>query len=94
MRRWRKSDEEILTFDDLEEDDAPSRPRRRYSAPKPLRTRFSLDSDNDEDDEEEDDESSFESLEPLIRAGEYVPKPNDPHTAHILYQCLLDLGEI
>lgn len=97
MRRWRRrgNDEEVLTFDDMVEADDEERvppPRRRYAPPRPFRTMFA-----DEDGIGDDDESegpTFEDLEPMIRAGSYKPKQSDPWTAHVLYQSLLDLGEI
>lgn len=100
MRRWRKDHEgedELLTFDNLDEyydeddeEDEP-RPRRKVAAPRAIRTRFY---GEDHDDDEEDEGSTFEDLEPLIRAGKYKPKKQDPYTAHILYQNLQALGEI
>ena len=98
--RWRgrkkrlEDEEDVLTFegllesdDDEEEDD---KPRRRYAPPRPIRTRFHSDGDDDE----EPDGPTFEELEPKIRAGKYRPKSGDPWTAHILYQSLRDLGDI
>ena len=103
MRRWRKKkedDDAILTFDGLEEgeeeeeeedEEEEEKPRRRrYAPPRPIKTRFHS------DDEDEDGERgpTFDELEPKIRAGKYRPKKTDPWTAHLLYQSLRDLGEI
>lgn len=99
MRRWRKGkddDEEVLTFDDLEdgegddeeEEDEKERPRHRYIPPRQIRTRFEYGSDD------VDDGPTFEELEGKIRAGKYKPKQEDPWNAHVLYQTLKDLGDI
>lgn len=103
MRRWRKKkeeDDDVLKFDNLnydeeedeDDDEEDERPRRRYVPPRPIRTRFFSDNYDDANDGEEG--STFEDLEPMIRAGKYKPKPSDPYTAHILYQNLVALGEI
>lgn len=88
MRRWRRGTEEepdeALVFDDEVED----RPR---SYARTMRTRFDAD---DYEEEAAEDAASFDDLEPKIRAGKYIPKKDDPWTAHILYQALQDLGEI
>lgn len=100
MRRWRKrggDEDDVLTFDGLleEEDDAEEdRPRRRYVAPRPIKTRFHNDSCEEEGEDSDDGISLFEELEPKIRSGKYKPSQSDPWTAHILYQSLRDLGEI
>jgi len=96
MRRWRrkKEDEDDLEEyeEDEDEDEEDERPKKRYPPPRPLRvTRFH---DLFDEDEEEDEGPKFEDLEANIRAGKYKPKPEDPWTAHILYQNLKALGEI
>ncbi len=100
MRRWRKrsgDDEELLTFEGLlgpevddDDEDEEKRPRRKYAAPRPIRTRFH----GNDDYEDEPDGPTFDELEPMIRAGKYKPKQSDPWTAHLLYQALRDLGDI
>lgn len=98
MRRWRKKtdEDEVLTFEGMEvledEEEPEERPRRRYVPPRPFKTRFAP--DDDEDDEDDYGAPTFEDLEHKIRAGAYKPKPKDPWTAHMLYQSLRDLGEI
>jgi len=95
MRRWRRrkeEDDDLEEYDEDEEEEEDERPRRRYPPPRPLRvTRFH---DLLDEDEEEDGGPKFEDLEAGIRAGKYKPKPEDPWTAHILYQNLKELGEI
>lgn len=100
MRRWRRDkeedDDELLTFDELEdgdededdEEEEEAGAGRRYLRPRPLRiARY---------DDFEDGESgpTFEDLEAKIRAGKYKPKSKDPWTAHVLYENLKSLGEI
>lgn len=90
MRHWRKNDE-VLTFDSMDEEEASSRASRRYAAPRSF-SGFGNDDEPEEDEEyEEDTESSHDALEPLVRAGKYKPKPSDPWTIHILYQALRDI---
>ena len=97
MRRWRRDkeedDDELLTFDELEdgdedEDEEEEGAGRRYLRPRPLRiARY-------DDFEAEESGPTFEDLEAKIRAGKYKPKSQDPWTAHVLYENLKSLGEI
>jgi len=95
MRRWRKNNE-VLDFENMDSD---SKPTRRSS----ISTSYDEEDEEDEDEEDdgEDDDGdhdysgpSFESLEPMVRAGKYKPKPEDPWTIHVLYQSLKDIGKI
>jgi len=97
MRRFRRKkdedDEDILTFDDLEgedeEEEEKPRRRRRYAQPRPMKvTRFS---DYEEEDEEAPD---HDDLGAKVRAGSYKPKRSDPWTIHVLYNLLVERGEI
>ncbi len=97
MRRWRRDkeedDDELLTFDELEdgdedEDEEEEGAVRRYLRPRPLRiARY-------DDFATEESGPTFEDLEAKIRAGKYKPKRQDPWTAHVLYENLKSLGEI
>lgn len=97
MRRWRKDNDEILKFEDIdesEENDEVGRyrlPRRRPS----FVSKFDDETDDESDGDDVDDAiAMFDRLAPLVRAGEYKPKQSDPYTLHLLYQNLLHLGEL
>jgi len=85
MTRWRKKDDDddVLTFDDIEEPDGHQRYRK--PVPRHINTNF---------DYEEQSGPTFDELELKIRSGKYKPKAKDPWNAHVLYQTLKDLGEI
>jgi hypothetical protein len=71
---------------------------------------WELDEDEDEDEEEEEeeypwddddieydeygDETLNEKMATSIRAGLYVPKREDPWSAHLLYNALKDTGKL
>ena len=104
MRRWRKrkiSDGDILNFDS----ESDSREKSKYSSPNRkllnIHDEDIEDVEEVEDDDEYDDEydedgniAKFNRLEPLVRAGKYKPKSSDPYTVHLLYQSLIELGDI
>jgi len=85
-----------LTFDDLEdeededEDEEKGYRKRTYSPPRPIRTHYH----SDYDDDDERDGPTFDELEPKIRAGKYKPKKSDPWNAIVLYNLLKESGEI
>lgn len=97
MRRYRRGkkddDDEVLTFDDMEdEEEEEERPRRRrrYAPPRPMKvTRFS-----DYEPEDEEEVPDHDELEAKVRAGGYKPKRSDPWTIHVLYNLLVERGEI
>lgn len=98
MKRWKRAlddgDDDDLTFDDFDIDgDEGKSKRRSYLPPRPIRTHFSQD-DEDEDEDAVDGQSRFDEIEAKIRAGSYKPKKSDPWNAHVLYDMLKSLGDI
>ena len=98
MRKWKKKiddDDDTLTFDDLEDDEDEEEEKgyrkRTYSPPRPIRTHYHSDYDDDDD---ERDGPTFDELEPKIRAGKYKPKKTDPWNAIVLYNLLKESGDI
>jgi hypothetical protein len=89
IRRFSREEEDLEEveeeeeWEDEEEDDTPPLPRFRRKPSGLARTM-----------REDDIGELDEDMEQLIRKGAYIPRPRDPWSAHLLYQMLVDLGDL